>query len=55
MTSSQHYALVPCSNGGSNPLFVKSSSDQREEDPRSELIDLYQTYADMYPNPLLIE
>jgi hypothetical protein len=55
MTSSQHYALVPCSNGGSNPLFVKSSSDQREEDPRSELIDLYQTYADMYPNPRLIE
>lgn len=55
MTSSEHYALVPCGNGGSNPLFVQTSSENKKGDPRSELIDLYQTYADLYPNPRLIE
>eukprot|EP00980_Cylindrotheca_fusiformis_P028121 scaffold22581_cov123-Cylindrotheca_fusiformis.AAC.18 len=55
MTSSQHYALLPSINGGSNPLFLNESAEKKKEDPRSELIDLYQTYADMYPNPRLIE
>ena len=61
-TSSQHFALVSCPNGASNPLKLEnesssssSSSSSSDNDPRSELIDLYQSYAEMYPNPKLIE
>ena len=48
--SSQHYALV---HSGLSPLPV--APQEEEKDPRSELIDLYQTYADLYPNPKLVE
>ena len=48
--SSQHYALVP---SGIDPLPVPPVED--EKDVRSELNDLYQFYADLYPNPKLVE
>jgi len=60
-SSSGHYALV---NAGSNPVIIpdsdsnnnnKNSRSHRTDDPRQELSQLYQKYAEMYPNPRLVE
>ena len=51
----QHYALVSLDDGKHKskpiPLPVKCQG----RDPVSELTDLYETYADLYPNPKLTE
>lgn len=52
-SSSTHYALV---KAGSSPLPLPHDDDpDPARDPRSELTDLYQHYADLYPNPRLVE
>jgi hypothetical protein len=59
---SQHYALVS-KNQSSVPLKLVGGSSEDDDaassnttsNIRQELIDIYQVYADLYPNPKLIE
>lgn len=56
--SQQHYALV---SKHSSPLKLEDEeneatlTDQSSKDVRQELVQIYETYAALYPNPKLIE